>query len=112
MEFGEMMIDYVREREGAAFYITDYGFIKYVIDKDTIYMQEIYVAPEHRHGNLSGEMANELINWAKTRGCKKMLGSCVPSTNNAHKSMVLMIAFGMKLHMAMADKIFFIKEIG
>lgn len=107
----DMFIDYIKEREGKSAIVTDHGFMKYAIEKDVLYIEDIYVKPEFRHLGHGQQMASGLVDMAKAKGCKKLMGSVVPSTKGAQKSMLNLMQFGMNLHSAYHDRIFFIKEI-
>ncbi len=107
----EMYADYVSEREGRNVIWTDHGFIKYYIEKNTLYIDDIYVRPAMRHTGLGQELANGLVEMAKAKGCTQMVGQVVPSANGSDKSMNNLIAYGMRLYASAHNIVYFIKDI-
>lgn len=106
-----MYADYVQEREGKSVIWTEYGFIKYSIEKDMLYIEDIYVVLEHRHKGHAQELADGLVPMAKARGCKMMIGSVSTLGKGKHKSMLTMIAYGMELYASGHNIIYFKKDI-
>lgn len=102
---------YLKEREGKEIYECSRGFVTYKILGDECYIVDIYVLPEHRKDKVASLMADNVAEIAKGLGCKWLTGSVSPPANGSHTSMLVLIAYGMKLQKAEKDIIFFAKEI-
>jgi GNAT superfamily N-acetyltransferase len=103
--------DYKKEREGKHVIESDRGFIVYFKEKDYFYIEDIYVVPEFRRTHAATEMADWVCSMAKEAGIKKIMGSVVPTTNGANISLRTMLAYGMRLHSAQNNIIFFQKDL-
>lgn len=111
-----MYFDYLRERDPDTLILEkEHGFTLYkevtYREEIVIYIQDIYVTEEYRKTAYATEMSNEISNIAKKRGIKYLLGSVVPSTNNATRSIEVLIAHGMRVDSSEEDLIWFLKEI-
>ncbi len=103
--------DYKREREGKHVIESDHGFIVYSKEKDCFYIEDIYVIPSRRRTRAATEMADWVCALAKEAGFKKIMGSVVPSVNGANISLRTLMAYGMRLHSAQNNIIFFQKDL-
>ena len=79
-------------------------------DKD-VYIIDIFVVPEHRRKGLAAALADQVVACAKERGCKRVIGTVVPSTKGSTASINVLIGYGMTLHSAANDLIVFFKDI-
>lgn len=102
---------YLKEREGLETLETTHGFALYKIQGNECYIQDIYVVPEKRKSHIATQMADAVAEIAKSKGCKWLVGSVSPAANNSHASLLVLISYGMKLHKADKDIIFFAKEL-
>lgn len=102
---------YVKERENKNILEREHGFATYSFAKDHVYIEDIYVTPEHRKSSLASEMADEIAKIAKSQGINVMLGSVCPQTNNATTSIRVLLAYGFSLLHSSEDMIYFKKEI-
>lgn len=104
---------YVWERLGDYTIETEQGFATYrfLNEKKTVYIVDIYVLPEFRKSGLAADMANEIAEIAKKEGATEMLGTVSPSANTATDSMKVLLAYGMKLLNASEQLIVFRKDI-
>ncbi len=103
---------YVTERTNKQILETEYGFATYNFpDATTVYIEDIYVLPEHRKSGLAAAIANEIVVIAKEKGCTQILGSVVPTANNSTDSLKVLLAYGMKLRNCSNDFIVFQKDI-
>lgn len=111
-----MYFDYLRERMPDLLILErEEGFALYkeveFNEERMVYIQDIYVSPEHRESDIASQMSEEIQEIAKKEGIKYMLGTIVPSTENSHKSLQVLLAHGMTLALAEDDIIYFYKEI-
>ena len=107
-----MYEEYVLERNGDLILIEETGFAIYrYINENQVYIVDIYVKPEHRKTGLASEMADKIAREAKRRGRNEMLGTVVPSAKGSHRSLLVLLAYGMTLLSASADLIVLRKEI-
>lgn len=112
-----MLSAYLRERENKSILETPHGFTIYGyncvpgLDFPHVYIQDNYVKPEHRKSGLARGMADEICKAAKAAGIKILMGSVDGSANNAHESMLVLIAYGMKLYTINGSVAWFSKEL-
>jgi ribosomal protein S18 acetylase RimI-like enzyme len=108
-----MYSQYVMERTNDLVLETESGFAtyRYVNDGKTVYIVDIYVVPDFRQTKAATLMADEIVNEAKARGCKDLIGTVVPSTKNSTLSLKVLLGYGMTLNSAANDVVVFRKEI-
>ena len=103
---------YISERSNEGVIESDRGFATFKrVDEKTMYIIDIYVVPEHRKFSNAKKMADFIAECAKRDGCTRLLGSVVPSTNNATDSIKVLIAYGMSLLSSSDDLIMFGKDL-
>ena len=103
---------YISERSNESIIESDRGFVSFKrIDEKSMYMVDMYVVPEHRNLSNAKKMADFIAECAKRDGCTRLLGSVVPSTNNATDSIKVLIAYGMSLLSSSDDLIMFGKDL-
>lgn len=111
----KLYADYLKERKLYEVISDDFGFATYghmeVDGGPAIYIEELYVAPEWRKKGIASKYADEIAKKAKEMGINKILGSVSPTCIGAHESMLILIAYGFKLHSCVNDLIYFVKEI-
>lgn len=106
-----MYSQYLKEREGFdVLQVTD-GFATYKITGDECYLRDIYVTPEHRKDGVATALADAICEIARGRGCRWLVGSVCTEANGAHASLLVLLAYGMKLKKAEKDMIYFYKGI-
>lgn len=106
------LTDYYKEREGLEVYeITGKGFAIYSMKGEECYISEIYVAPLFRRSGVASEMADAVGEIAKENGCKYLTGTVNPSTNNSHKSLLVLLGYGFELLAAKENLIIFKKDL-
>lgn len=106
-----LFADYKLERENKTVLETEEFFASYEHSGDTVYIEDIYVVPSKRKSGLATRVANQIVAFAKQAGCKKLMGSVSVNAQGAHESLLVLIAYGMKLSSVRNDVIFFEKEI-
>ena len=103
---------YISERSNEGIIESDRGFATFRrVDEKTMYIIDIYVMPEHRKLSNAKKMADFIAEGAKRDGCTRLLGSVVPSTNNATDSIKVLLAYGMSLVSSSDDLIIFGKDL-
>jgi len=107
--------DYLKEKESKLVYETEKGFVVYEYRHDetqiNVYISTIYVVPEFRKMNYAGQMADEVVKEAKSRGCRLLYGSVIPSAIDSTISVKVLLGYGMTLDSSTQDFILFRKEI-
>jgi len=89
--------EYIKEREGKDIIENDKGYATYIFtDSNTCYIADIYVRQQYRKENVASQMANEIVELAKEKGCNRLLGSVCPQANGADISEKVLIAYGME----------------
>ena len=102
---------YIKERLNKNIIETEDAFVVYSYENDHVYIEDIYVIPEHRKSGIASILANMIADEAKEKGIKKMLGSVVPSANGSTSSVKVLLAYGMKVKSSINDFIVFEKEL-
>lgn len=107
--------DYIKERLGDSIVERAEGFATYrFLERDgikSVYIVDIYVGPLFRATKVASEMADEICKAAKEKGCTKLIGSVVPSSNGSTTSLRVLLGYGMTLKASTNDFITFEKEI-
>jgi hypothetical protein len=111
METVDLYAAYLEELGAKKLYRNDKGFVIYSFVDENIYLEEIYILPEHRGKKEFAILSDSMNEIAKQHGCKKMLGSVIPSINNSTRSLGMMLAYGAKLVSATNNFIVFEKEV-
>lgn len=112
-----MYAAYLRERENKEILEHPYGFTIYGyncvpgVDFPHVYVQDNYVEPSHRKNGVARAMADQIAAQAKAAGVKVMLGSVDSNAKGAHESLLVLIAYGMKLYAISGSTAFFSKEL-
>lgn len=112
-----MYARYLREREGKEIMEHEHGFTIYGyncvpgIDFPHVYIQDNYVEPAHRKKGIAKQMADKICAQAKAGGFRVLLGSVDGNAKGAHESMLVLLAYGMKLHAISGTTAWFTKEI-
>ena len=103
--------DYVFERQGKATVEFEHGFATYGINGKEVYIEDIYVHPEHRKTGLAAKLADEIARLAKINGCVTMVGTVDPKARGGTTSLRVLLGYGMTLHSVQNGLIYFVKEI-
>lgn len=104
--------DYLSEFSNKSVIETEYGFATYSFpDKETCYIEDIYVAPTSRKSKECYKMADQIVSIALERGCSKLLGSVVPAAKNSTISLKVLLGYGMTLDSSSNNFILFRKAI-
>lgn len=103
--------EYALEREDIETLEIPQGFVTYKITGDEAYIKDIYVKSECRKDGYASRLADQISEIAKGRGCHWLIGSVSPAANGSHASMLVLIAYGMRLTRADKDIIYFSKRI-
>jgi GNAT superfamily N-acetyltransferase len=102
---------YIAELEGKHIIENEHGFLTYSIEGDVIYIEHLFVKPEHRRTRLATEMADFAVELAKRQGCKRLLGSVDANAKDKHQSVLNLIYYGMTFHTVVGSMVYFIKDI-
>lgn len=107
----DAFISYMKEREGAEIYETEKGFATYIIKDAECYIKDIWVKPDFRQSKVASQLADKIVEIAKSNGCKYLTGSVCPSANHSTESLQVLLGYGMKLHSSTQNLIWFTKEL-
>lgn len=111
-DLGSMYAFYLKERLQLDVFKNDLGFITYKKMEDkTLYVQDIYISPQHRNQNNTDIFYAEIVKIAKTLDCRTILGSVAPTAAGSSKSLYLLLKAGFALHSSQADFIYVIKHL-
>lgn len=103
--------DYLHERTDDQMFENGYGFVIYKYIDDTVYIIDIYIKPDMRRKNLAASLADMVVEKAKGKGCKALIGSVMPSAKGSTDSLKVLLGYGMTLVSSGDNCIFFRKDI-
>jgi len=103
--------EYRRERKESIFIEVENGFISYHITGDECYIQDIYVRKEFRSSGLAQELAAQVCEIAKAKGCRIITGTIQVGAVGDTMSARLFIQYGMKLLSAQNNVIILYKDL-
>lgn len=104
--------EYIAEREGKFILEDEMGFATYLVNKDEVYIVDIYVKREHRKSGHAKRLADQVCKKCKEEhGVKRVLGSVDIRVKTATESMKVLLAYGMRVHGLQGTLLYFQKEI-
>lgn len=105
--------DYIKEKTGDLVLENEKGFAvyRYEMDKNAVYITDIYVQPGLRKTGAASELADTIVREAKGKGCTMLIGSVVPRLSDSTISLKVLLGYGMKLFESNSQIIMFTKEI-
>jgi GNAT superfamily N-acetyltransferase len=107
----DRLAQYFREREDFDCILRDEGFATYKISGDECYIKDIFVSADYRKKGIAAEMADDIARIAIAKGCKYLTGSVCTTANGAHASLLVLLAYGFKIHSAVQYGIYFRKTL-
>lgn len=104
---------YIYEREGKCIIETGKGFATYAYMHDikAVYLEDLFVVPEHRRSKAATELVDAVAEQAKLKGYNTLVGSVAPKANGSTDSLKAVLSYGMKLHSCDGNLIWFKKEL-
>lgn len=104
--------DYIKEAKGDGIIETEYGFATYrYIAPESVYIIDIYIVPEFRKSKKTSAIVDMVIEAARSKGCKKMIGTVVTAAVGSTVSLKLLLSHGMRLVSSNNEFIVFEKDI-
>lgn len=111
----KMYADYIKETLGDETLIREEGFATYRFFDDngvpSVYIIDIYVRPDFRRTTVASQMADEIIETAKARGCKTAIGTVLATTKNPNRSLAMLLGYGFNFSCCNQTGMIFKKEI-
>lgn len=102
---------YIAEREGMEIVENECGFATYKVQGAEVYLRDLYVVPSYRTRGVAADLADQVAERAKSKGCTRMIGSVAPQDPNATQNIKVLLAYGMRLQSASPSLILFEREI-
>lgn len=103
---------YLKERTDDLILETQEGFCTYrYLNENQVYIIDLYVIPEFRQKWHATSMANVVCHEARTKGCKELIGTVVPSCKNTNASILTLLAYGMEVKSSSDNLIVFKKDL-
>jgi GNAT superfamily N-acetyltransferase len=102
---------YVLEREGKHILEMDDGYATFTLGEEICYIVDIFVDKSKRYTGLGSQMADEISEIAKDKGCKWLLGSVDPKANGSTESMRSLLIYGFEVSHLEPPLIFFKKSL-
>lgn len=105
--------DYLSERTDDKIIEGPSGFVtyRYLNEGKSVYIIDIFTVPEKRKMGVAADFADMVVEEAKLRGCKEMLGTVNPSAKGSTASLKVLLAYGFSLLSCSNDVIIFKKEL-
>jgi predicted GNAT family acetyltransferase len=103
---------YINERFSDYVIETDEGFATYrYLNDEQVYIVDIFVQAKFRKTGVAKKLADQICKEAKSEGCTEVIGTVMPSAKNATTSLLVLIAYGMKIKSCSENVIVMSKEI-
>lgn len=104
--------EYIEEKTDKQVLEYDDGFALYSFyDKDTVFIEDVYVKPEHRKCGVARQLVDAVAAIAKERGCTKIVTTVRPSLKHNMLGLCAAIAYGFQLDSAANDLVLFKKDL-
>lgn len=103
--------EYLKEREDKHVIENDFGFATYSINKEEIYLQDIYIKPEYRLQGMGKDFLRYVENEGLSHGCKFITGSVDTKLKSCTDSAKAILSCGFKVAGLRGDLIIFYKEL-
>jgi len=103
---------YVEEIEIGSF-VEEYewGFFKYQVATDNLYIADLYVIPERRRSGLAVDVANYLQDKARELGLKYITTTVATSTTTVTPNLRKYINYGFKVFKSDERFVYMVKEV-
>lgn len=102
---------YIEERTNARIIENEYGFVRFSFLDTAVYIEDIFIEKEYRQTDKASKLANEVAQIARDSGYKTMIGSVCTDAKGADISVKVLYGYGMTLHSATNNMIYFKKNI-
>lgn len=102
---------YIKERLDMEVIEMDHGFITYRIDKDEVFIQDMFVREGYRQQNIGKTLVERVQEIAKENGKKFVTATILPSTGGATISLLGALRIGFKLLGASNNCVVIAKEV-
>lgn len=102
---------YIKERADKEIIEDERGFATYLFMDDGCYIEDIFVRKEYRSKGIAKEMLDKISIIAKEKGCKKIIGTVVPSYKSSTYSLQAAFSYGFKLDSSRQNLIVYVKEL-
>jgi ribosomal protein S18 acetylase RimI-like enzyme len=81
------------------------------VDFPHCYIQDLWVAPEHRQNHVAASLADRAAGIAKKAGIRMLFGSVCGTSKDPDRSAKVLVAYGMKLYSIGDNVAYYVKEI-
>lgn len=102
---------YIKELSDKEIIEDERGFATFNFIDDGCYVQDIYVDKEYRNSGVATEMLDKITIIAKEKGCKKLIGTTIPSLKDSTSSLKAAFSYGFKLDSSRQNLIVYIKDL-
>lgn len=106
-----LLAEYFKETGHKNVIESEKGFATYYYMAEGCYVEDIFVIPACRRDGIASQMLDQIAEIAKANGVTKLIGSCVPSSNNSTASLKAAFDYGFTLHSSKENLIVYVKEI-
>lgn len=107
----ELFEAYIQEREQGMLLRHAQGFAILRLQKDVVYLQDVYVHPEHRQTGVATQLLLQAIDIAKKSNKKALITSTDVSTANPEQSIQAILSRGFKVLKLEENLIWYVMEI-
>lgn len=102
---------YIFEREGLKLIETDHGFVSYGIDKNHLYIGDMYVEPQFRGNNVGRSLIDILCEIAKKEKCSFVFARIRIWDRGRSVTMAAALKVGFQIHSLERDSIIISKAV-
>ena len=107
----DMILDHAAEYASSKYYFKKHCFIKYTIGAHKVFLNDIYVEPEHRDSKVATEIISDFKEHMEALGIKEVLTTVYKDCVDKKISMHLAKSFGMSVYIEDEDRTIFWKEL-
>lgn len=102
---------YIEERANKYILETEIGFATFSYGPEHVYLEDVYIVPEHRNLKNASKFADEVALIAKEQGKKQLISSVCPQANGSTTSLKVLLGYGFELLNSDNNLIYFVKDI-
>jgi len=108
----KLYAEYIKERENRELIYIPQGFATYtVLNNESIYLIDLYVAKEFRKSGFAWILFNQVCTEAKKLGIKNIITSACSDANNVTESIKVILSAGFQLTKISGNMMYFLLEL-
>lgn len=102
---------YIFEREGMKLIESEHGFVSYGVDRNHLYIGDMYVEPQYRANNIARRFIEILNEIAKKEKCTQIIARIRIADRGRSVTMAASLKVGFQIHSIDRDSIIISKAV-